>query len=239
MYRENEHENSPGMTEQHSNRIRRRRCATLALAITIGCMGAAGCRDRVDADRDVPLTEDDSMAPKADTNADVQFYDEHSVPNSGTYIPEDAAGVSAQGYQSLQSYLPGSVPGYDQASPPGGSEQEVEGAVLRSAEQQWLSADGAARMKIVVTDCGEKSAGYKVATSFLFPSETEAEGATIIRDPSTRLDGVVVYRKDQGESQATLGVAERFVVDVKVRAGDDRRQETEQIAREVAEKLPR
>lgn len=199
---------------------------------------ASGCRQNDPGqERDIPLSQDRSMTSPADTNADVTFYDKESVPGSNTYLPDESGGVSAREYQGLQRFLPRSVPGYDMGSPAGGSTQEVQGMTLTSAEQQWMSSDGATRLRIVITDCGTKEGAYALASTFLFPPEIGSEGAKSINDPASGISGVVVHRADGPESQATFGIAGRYIVDVKGSGGGNRSDEVEKIAREVITNL--
>ncbi len=208
----------------------------VAVMIVAG-VGLIGCRDDADTGKDIPLTEDHAMVPRADTNADVEFYDQSNVPQSSSYIPDESGDVSAKSYQGLQGYLPSSVSGYDMAAPAGGSQQEVQGITLNSAEQQWKSSDGGRRMKIVVTDCGTNDGGYALATTFLFPPELGSKEARAINDPNGGLSGVVVYRKEFDETQGTIGVSGRYIVDVKVSGGGDRSAEAEEVAMEVVRML--
>lgn len=205
-----------------------------AATIIMATIVMTGCRDKADSGRDIPLDEDHSMVPRADTSADVEFYDQTSVPQSSSYIPEESGDVSAKSYQGLQDYLPSSVSGYDMASPAGGSQQEMQGITLNSAEQQWKSSDGGRRMKIVVTDCGAKEGGYALATTFLFPPELGSREAKTIGDPKGGLSGVIVYRKEFDETQGTIGVNGRYIIDVKITGGGDRSAEAEEVAMEVA-----
>lgn len=206
-------------------------------AVILMALTAVGCRDREGSDKDVPLNEDHSMTPRVDTSPDVQFYNQEDVPQSSSTIPEESGDVSAKSYQGLGQYLPPSVPGYDMAAPAGGSQQEIQGITLNSAEQQWMSSDGGRRMKIVVTDCGRKEGGYALASTFLFPPELGSKEARPVNDPSAGLRGTIVYRRESDESQGTIGVRGRYIVDVKITGGGDRRAEAEQVALETARGL--
>lgn len=191
--------------------------STICAAIILVAIAITGCDFRRDPGEAPGPAKADTQHVGLDTSDATKFFDKEDVPQSGGHLPEESGDVSAREYQGLQEFLPSSVPGFSQAAPPGGSQQEMDGFTLNSAEQQWTTSDGGERLKIIITDCGKKEGGYALGTSLYFPALETGKDTTVkeFKDASGAGEGVTLYSKKSKVSQVTLGLRGRYIIDIK------------------------